>query len=110
MSQRIKLEPGVGGFAEDKDQARTIRISKILPALDRKEKVVLDFAAVRYATQSFVHALIGEALQKYGEQVLERIEFKNCSPQLRGLVELVVDYSLGGFSGAKAAGALEREA
>lgn len=102
MSEIIKLEPGVGGFAEDKDQARLLRISKILPALDRGESVALDFSEIHYATQSYVHALIGEALRKYGEGLLERVEFKNCSPQLRSLIELVVDYSLGGFSEAKA--------
>jgi hypothetical protein len=102
MSEIIKLEPGVAGFAEDKDQARLLRISKILPTLDRGDSVVLDFSEIRYATQSYVHALIGETLRKYGEPVLERLEFKNCSPQLRSLIELVVDYSLGGFSEAKA--------
>ena len=102
MTETIRLEPGVGGFAEDKDQAKTIRQSRVLPALDQGKSVVLDFSEVRYATQSYVHALIGEALQKYGEQVLERVEFKGCSPQLQSLVELVVDYSLGGFPEAKA--------
>lgn len=102
MSEEIKLSSGVAGFAEDKDQARKIRLSKVLPALDRGELVVLDFGEVKYATQSYVHALIGEALQKYGEVFLEKVEFKNCSPQLRSLVELVVDYSLGGFSKSKA--------
>ncbi len=102
MREIIKLEPGVGGFAEDKDQARALRISKLLPALDRGEQVVLDFSEIRYATQSYVHALIGEALRKYDEEILQRIEFKNCSPQLKSLIELVVDYSLGGFPEVKA--------
>lgn len=97
MTTRIVLDSGVNGFAEDKDKAKRIRLGELLPALERGEMVVLDFAAVRYATQSFVHALIGEALKKYGEVVLDRIEFKNCSPQLQSVIELVVDYSLGGF-------------
>lgn len=102
MTEIIKLEPDVGGFAEDKDQARNLRISKVLPALDRGESVVFDFSEVRYATQSYVHALIGEALQKFGEPLLERVEFRGCSPQLQSLIKLVVDYSLGGFPEAKA--------
>ncbi len=97
MSIAIKLRPDVGGFAEDKNQAKAIRIEKILPALERKEPIVLDFNGVAYATQSYVHALIGESLKKHGEPALELFEFKNCSPQLRSLIELVVDYSLGGF-------------
>ena len=97
MNILIKLDPGVGGFAEDKDQAKAIRTSRLLPALDRGDGVILDFSGVNYATQSYVHALIGEALKKHGDSVLDRIEFRNCSPQLRSLVELVVDYSLSGF-------------
>jgi hypothetical protein len=94
---KIRLNAGVGGFAEDKDYARGLRQTKILPALDKGAHVNLDFALVRYATQSFVHALIGEALKKHGEQVLDRIEFQHCTPQIQSVIELVVDYSLGGF-------------
>jgi len=97
MITKIRLAAGVAGFAEDKDYARTLRQEKILPALERGDSVTLDFTQVKYATQSFVHALIGEALKKHGESVLDRIEFKNCTPQLQSVIELVVDYSLGGF-------------
>lgn len=97
MSLLIELGPGVEGFAEDKGEAREIRIAKLLPALDRGEEVVLDFTGIRYATQSYVHALIGEALNKHRERALEHIEFRNCSPQVRSLIEFVVDYSLSGF-------------
>jgi hypothetical protein len=91
------LQPGANGFAEDKDEARRIRIERILPTLGEDRGVVLDFGQVKYSTQSFVHALVGEAMQRYGEAALHRIEFKSCSPQVKSLVQLVVDYSLGGF-------------
>lgn len=93
----IRIAPGPDGFAEDKDEARRLRNSKLLPLLERGEGVVIDFAGVNSATQSFVHALVGEALQRYGASVLERIEFKNCSHAVRSVIELVVDYSLAGF-------------
>lgn len=93
----ITIPAGASGFTEDKGRARQIRLNRLLPALDRGEKVTLDFKNVTYATQSFVHSLIGEALKKYGEGLLERVEFKNCSPQIRSLIALVVDYSLSGF-------------
>lgn len=94
----IKILSGSNVFAEDKDEAKKIRLEEILPALQQGENIALDFKSVRYATQSFVHALIGEALKQYGESALERIEFRNCSTQLKSIVELVVDYSLGGFA------------
>ena len=84
-------------FLEDKDLARGLRKRELLPALEAGESVVLDFAHVGTATQSFVHALIGEALKRYGEDVLDRVEFKHCGPELCDVIELVVDYSLGGF-------------
>lgn len=97
MSVVIEVAADVGGFAEDKDRARRLRLERVLPALEANETVKLDFSAVSYATQSFIHALVGEALKRFGEPVLDRLEFKNCSSQLRTVIELVVDYSLGGF-------------
>lgn len=100
-TELVVLESGVNGFAEDKDQARDIRKGKILPALEQDTHVVLDFSAVRYATQSYIHALVGEALQKYGARALEMLEFKHCAAPVRSVIELVVDYSLGGFEAPK---------
>jgi hypothetical protein len=95
--RHIVVPAAVAGFAEDKDEARRVRMEEIIPALERGEGISLDFKGVKYATQSFVHALIGEALKRYGDEILDRIEFKNCSSQLKNVIELVVDYSLGGF-------------
>lgn len=98
MNVKIDIPAGSSGFQEDKELARHLRQDELLPALSRGENVTLDFAAVGYATQSFIHALVGGALQQYGESVLDRIAFQNCSPQLRNVIELVVNYSLGGFT------------
>ncbi|MEW6271019.1 MAG: STAS-like domain-containing protein [Thermodesulfobacteriota bacterium] len=95
---RLLLKPGANRFAENKEEAKRIRLNQIMPALERGERVILDFKPISYATQSYVHALIGEALQKHGEDALRKLEFKNCSPALRSVIELVVDYTLGGFS------------
>ncbi len=103
MKIEIVIESGVNGFAENKDEARATRLANVLPALTAGNDVVLDFREVRYATQSYIHALIGEALQKYGETALEHIEFRNCSPAVKSVVELVVDYSLGGFAAKRGA-------
>lgn len=94
----VEIETTVADLAEDKDYARDLRLETILPLLEKGESVVLDFGKVKYVTQSFVHALIGEALKKYGEKVLDKFEFKNCSEQIKSIIGLVVDYSLGGFA------------
>lgn len=93
----IKIPSGVGGFVEDKDLARNLRIEKIIPALANGEKVVLDFSDVKYATQSFIHALVGEALKRFGQDALDHIEFRKCSQQLKSVIELVVAYSFTSF-------------
>lgn len=94
----VRVNAGVNGFAEDKDSAKEIRKEVIMPSLLANKTVILNFCGVTSSTQSFVHALIAEPLQKMGEPVLKRLEFRSCAPQVKNLVELVVDYSLGGFS------------
>ena len=98
MSTQIDIPAGSSGFQEDKELARRLRQDVLLPALDRGEDVVLDFSRVDYATQSFIHALVGGALQQHGEVVLDRIAFHHCSAQLKNVIELVVNYSVGGFT------------
>jgi len=101
MKHKIILDTGVLGFAENKDEAKRIRTTELLPALARKEKVVIDCRNVKYATQSYIHALVGEALSIYGESLLDNVEFRKCTSQLKSVIELVVDYSLGGFPSDK---------
>jgi hypothetical protein len=107
----IKVPPGIEGFVEDKDLARSLRKEKIIPALNAGERVVIDFSDVKYATQSFVHALVGEALRRFGEEALSDLEFRNCSQQLKSVIELVVDYSFTSFidEGAVEAVSVERK-
>lgn len=97
MTDIIEIDATTGDLAEDKDYARELRLERILPALESRLNVILDFQKIRYVTQSFIHALIGEALKRYGANALDFIEFKNCTDQPRAIIELVVNYSLGGF-------------
>lgn len=81
-----------GAFAENKDIAREIRIKEIIPALKRSEEIILDFAGVDTATQSFVHALLSDILRKYGVEALDRITFKSCGTTVRKMIEIVAEY------------------
>jgi len=82
----------VGSFAENKDLAREIRVKKIIPALEKKEEVILDFEGVDSTTQSFIHALISDLIRKYGVEVLENVSFKNCNDIVKKIISIVVDY------------------
>jgi hypothetical protein len=99
-SVEVNVRTAAKGFAEDKDEAKRLRTEVIMPALLADKTVVINFSGVTSSTQSFVHALVGEAFQRCGEDALERLEFRSCPPQVKSLIELVVDYSLGGFSGS----------
>jgi hypothetical protein len=89
----ILISQKAGTFAENKDVAREYRLKQIIPALDSGEdKVILDFADVTGATQSFVHALISDVIRKYGDDVFTRLYFKNCSPVVQQVVNIVADY------------------
>ena len=83
-----------GDFAENKDVAARIRKETIEPELAKGSQVVLNFKGVDLTTQSFIHALISNALRQRGERALELLELKKCSKLVRGIVETVVQYSL----------------
>ena len=86
-----------GAFAENKDVARDIRIKEIIPALTQNKEVTLDFDRVDAVTQSFIHALISDALRGHGVDALDHIAFKSCNITVKKIIEIVVDYMLKGM-------------
>lgn len=92
MTTTIRLAEKTGDFAENKDVAKELRVKELMPALERGEKVVLDFEGVDAATQSFVHALISEALRRFGGAVLDRMVFRSCNKTVRKIIGIVTEY------------------
>lgn len=92
MLKEIFIKDLAGTFAENKDIARSIRVDKIIPALVKEQEVILDFSGVTGATQSFVHALISEAIRRYGDKAFDLLLFKECSAQVKEVVTLVSEY------------------
>ncbi|MCK5178001.1 MAG: STAS-like domain-containing protein [Candidatus Omnitrophica bacterium] len=89
---KISILNKAGSFAENKDIARDIRLKDLVPALENSENIILDFAGVDAANQSFIHALISDLLRKYGILILDRIEFKSCNAKVRKIIEIVTEY------------------
>lgn len=79
---------------EDKVAAAEMRQATLLPALARGEQVTFDFGGMGMVTQGWMHSLFVEAMLLHGEDVLERLTFKNCNETVRAVVGLVVDYTL----------------
>ena len=95
---QINIFDKAGVFAENKDIARNIRETDLMPSLERNEAITLNFSHVDSATQSFIHALISDALRKYGNDVLGKITFHKCNDTIRQLVGIVVDYMQEGMT------------
>lgn len=89
---KIELFKIAGGFAENKDLARSIRKEEIIPALDAGQEIILDFKNINLATQSFIHALISDLIRNYGAQVLDKISFKDCNKTIQKIINIVIDY------------------
>ena len=95
--KQINIFEKAGAFAENKDVARDLRLTEIIPALENNESVVIDFDKVTAATQSFIHALVSDILRKYGSDVLDKISFKSCSENIKKIINIVVDYMQDGM-------------
>lgn len=87
----INIYTLVGAFAENKDIARDIRTKIIFPALE-KEEIILDFEKVESTTQSFIHALISDLIREKGDEVLDKMTFKNCNETVQKIIGIVVEY------------------
>jgi len=88
----LKLVDHVGSFAENKDTAQKLRKEIILPALSNNSEVILNFEGVGNTTQSFIHALISEAIRRHGIDILDRLLFKACNEKVKSIVSIVTDY------------------
>lgn len=91
---KLIIKDHAGQFAENKDVARKLREGSIIPAIDSGDEVFLDFKGIDSSTQSFVHALISEVFQVYGEVCLEKFHFENCNNAVKSLIATVINYSL----------------
>jgi len=92
IREHIEAFAGKELFAENKDIAKQLRESAILPALRDGRQVVLDFNEISGATQSFVHALISESIRQFRATALENLLFKNCNAKVREIIRIVFAY------------------
>ena len=81
--------------SENTEHAEKFAREQLEPLILRKEAVVLDFLGVEIATQSYLHALLYDALRlAWAKQSF--IYVVNASPSVRSGIELVEAYALGG--------------
>ena len=92
------------GLAESKDDARALREGKIIPALEAGRTVTLDFSEVEFATQSYVHALISEAIRRHQDRSFDLLKFRGCTDEVREVVLTVFEYTLAAGDAARGGG------
>lgn len=79
-------------FAENKNVAKEIRENILLPTLRKDGAVTFDFSGITGATQSFIHALISDAIRKYPEVFFDNVFFKNVNDETKQIISIVFNY------------------
>lgn len=92
MKKIVRMHKLVGDFAENKDIAKTLRLKEIIPTLLKGEDVVLDFAGVSGATQSFMHALISDPIRKFRNTAFDKMAYKNVNENIKEIISIVYRY------------------
>lgn len=92
MSINVDMKSLAGGFAENKDVAKRIRLEVLLPSLSKGEEVVIDFMNVSGATQSFVHALISDPIRELRDVAFNNLVYKNANEDIQAVISIVYRY------------------
>lgn len=79
-------------FEEDVEEAAKVREELILPTIAKGIMVVLDFTGIKFATQSFVHALMYKVIRD-GQQIGSTLSIAGCSNSTREAVMAVAAYA-----------------
>lgn len=90
--KKIIVYQEAGEFAENKDVAKRWREEIILPELAKNKEVEVDFINVTGVTQSFVHALVAEAIRRYGDSAFDNLTFSNANGVVREIIRTVYHY------------------
>jgi hypothetical protein len=100
MKKIINICELTGEFAENKEIAKKLRIEEIMPTLSMGGSAVIDFAGVNGATQSFIHALISDAIRQFRDAAYDNLYYKNANPEIQDIISIVYRYMQESLSGA----------
>ena len=66
---------------------------KIKEALDRNERIILDFQGVSNITQGFADEAIGILIRAFGTDIINHIKIVNANEKIRLILNWVANYS-----------------
>jgi hypothetical protein len=87
----ISVSNYFGKYAEDKDAAIKLRDRHILPAIERGQKIDLDFREVETAPHSFLNALLATPIQRLGVKAYQRIRIYNALGSIHEIIDKVLE-------------------
>lgn len=67
---------------------------EIVEALNKKEKVFLDFSGISYVITAFLNPIIGDLILERGDDVMKQIGIKNANESIIKKIKLVRDGAL----------------
>ena len=88
MAGEMVLLEHCGDFLGTRFEGQPLRL-ELQRLLREPGPVHLDFSGVSI-TQSCADEFLGTLIAEQGEELLSRLHFKNCSPDVRAILELVV--------------------
>lgn len=88
----VPLHDYVGDFAENKDEAKKIRVNIIIPHLRAGDEVIFDFQGISGATQSFVHALLSKPIRMFQDVAYDNLCYINANRSTKEIISIVYRY------------------
>jgi hypothetical protein len=87
----LSIENDFGRFAEDKGAAINYRDRHLIPALEDKKSLILDFDNVISAPHSFLSALLATPIKRLGLPAYKKIKIVNAAPEIRETIDFILD-------------------
>lgn len=80
-----------GRYAEDKEAAIKFRDSRIFPAVDAGQNIVIDFDNVVSSPHSFLSALLASPIKSMGMRAYKRIKVVNAPTEIRETIDFILE-------------------
>jgi hypothetical protein len=102
MKLTINVHDEFGAFCGNGEAAARFRHERIDAYAGIAESIVLDFGGVRNANSSFCNALVANLISQNTAEIVGRIRFLNCNPNLQVMLRAAVDLGLSRLERASA--------
>jgi len=86
-SHELHLAQDIGDYLADGARAAEYRLRNVETTYGVYEAIVFDFAGVRGMSSSFANALIVPLFALHGTEVLSKIRFRHCNPNVKVMIE-----------------------